>query len=416
MNIIALGFSTHARAALEVFFSTQGRSAWEFVEDYALAEIGIVDLDGPHGRKLLADYRQRFQGPTLVLSVQDPQLSDSTWIRKPVVPAELLAALKSIDRTNPTAAPPVPVPAATIPATAAGAVPQRDSVDTGEADAPAAAPADPVDTAGLPAPAASEAPARAAHSDDRAARDPGRAAGLAVTERRRHPSYGVLDDAMYADPKLRGQFFYDPADYFQGVLKRAIDRSCKTGIPVRIKLDESGSSRHIDIFPKEHKILSDVREYFLRSLSIGKGAGDLATVETLPESEVPGGVSGDARMQNETSLLWKVALWSALGRVPVGTDPERPVRLVYWPNFTRIFIPHHAMQIAVLWSRRPTSLLETARILGIEYRYVFAFYSAAAATGAAEQVPGWKASGEVAKHAVQRGFLGRLLGYLGARD
>jgi len=80
-------------------------------------------------------------------------------------------------------------------------------------------------------------------------------------------------------------------------------------------------------------------------------------------------------------FLWKLALRTSQGRVPAGTDLETPIKLTRWPNFTRYEVTPHALRIAALWAKQPTSLMETAQTLMIPQQYVFAFYSAAYATG-----------------------------------
>ena len=75
---------------------------------------------------------------------------------------------------------------------------------------------------------------------------------------------------------------------------------------------------------------------------------------------------------------------AARGRIPLGTDPSTKVKLKHWPNLTRLQTFPNAMRIASLWSRQPVSLLESATVLGIPQRYVFAFFSAVQVLGLVE--------------------------------
>lgn len=79
-------------------------------------------------------------------------------------------------------------------------------------------------------------------------------------------------------------------------------------------------------------------------------------------------------------FLWKLALRTSRGRIPEGTDLHTPVKLNRWPNFTRCDVTPHALRIAALWAKQPTSLVDTAEQLAIPQQYIFAFYSAAQAT------------------------------------
>ncbi len=47
-----------------------------------------------------------------------------------------------------------------------------------------------------------------------------------------------------------------------------------------------------------------------------------------------------------------------------------------WPTLTRLASIPHALRIAALLYDHPYPLADAARLLGIEQRYVFAFYSA----------------------------------------
>ncbi|MFO1425555.1 MAG: hypothetical protein U1F11_00995 [Steroidobacteraceae bacterium] len=98
---------------------------------------------------------------------------------------------------------------------------------------------------------------------------------------------------------------------------------------------------------------------------------------------------------NAESLLWQSALFSARGRLPEGTPLDEPVVMRCWPNMTRMALFPHAMRIAAVWADGPRSLLETARLLRIPQRHVFAFYSAAHALGYAQAGSG-AAAGEPA--------------------
>lgn len=408
LKIVAVGFSAHAHAALEMLLHKQSVKTCELVSDIDIAHVGIVDLDGFQARQLFEDYRQRFGGPTLVMSVRDPAIEGMLWVAKPAQASTLLAALEStraVAFSEPVAADTSAVAPPADPAPVDDAVEGNEIAANDIAYDEDLSPAD--STPGT---------APVVHPRDRAdSGDTSHAANLAQTERRRHPSYGSFTHASYTDPSQRHLCFYDPREYFQGVLKRAIDLSRSKQQPLRMTcLNDAGKG--LTIFPVQHRIQNEIREHLLRRLSMVSGSDNFVDFRLLHKDTQPTATSLEPRTQTESGLLWKVALWAAMGRIPVGTDPEQPVRLVYWPNFTRIFIPHHAMQIAALWAQRPTSLLETADMLGIERRYVFSFYSAALAIGAVAHAGESQRSATADKRPGQRGLLGRLLNYLGSRD
>lgn len=84
---------------------------------------------------------------------------------------------------------------------------------------------------------------------------------------------------------------------------------------------------------------------------------------------------------NMESFMWLITLWSSRGRLPKGTSLTEPVYLMQWPNLTRLAPIPHAVRIAALLYKQPRTLPDIAQQLGIEQRYVFAFYSACKSIG-----------------------------------
>lgn len=387
LRIMTLGFSSRARTMIEMFVAARPEAQCEFVDVLESAEAGIVDLDGPDAAGLFAECRQQFFGPIIVLSVRQPSHDDVIWVSKPVRPAELIAALETARSQRVVRPPSISAPEVLDALDGVGAKP--DAADSYQVVVKS-------------------------RDEDASSRNTAKAAAMACTERRRHPSYGNLNDEDYAHPERRHKCFYDPGDYFQGALEAALVEAKTHDRPLRIVLD--GVDKGLIIFPNAHRVQCDVREQLLRNICMIPGGSDAIKTEFLADDVAFNFTTPEPRLQYEDSLLWKVALWSSFGRVPLGTEPENPVQLEYWPNFTRIFIPHHSMQIAALWSQRQVSLLETASILDIEYRYVFSVYSAALAIGAVAPATGKGMTSGKAKEPARSGLFKRLLNYLGASN
>ena len=85
------------------------------------------------------------------------------------------------------------------------------------------------------------------------------------------------------------------------------------------------------------------------------------------------------------AFLWKLALWTYGGCLPLGTQLERRVYLRHWPNLTRLHLVPDAMRIAALWNEQPMTLGYTAKALGIPQQHVFNFYCASHTIGLAGQ-------------------------------
>jgi hypothetical protein len=110
-------------------------------------------------------------------------------------------------------------------------------------------------------------------------------------------------------------------------------------------------------------------------------------------------------------LLWRAGLLGAAGRLPEGTDLRAPVYLKHWPNLTRVQRTPHALRIAALWAIRGGGLMETAELLHIPQRHVFAFYNAALAMDLIT-IDGSQVKRSQRRAGRNRGMLTRLLGWL----
>jgi len=83
------------------------------------------------------------------------------------------------------------------------------------------------------------------------------------------------------------------------------------------------------------------------------------------------------------SFMWLISLWTSRGRIPISTKLNQPVYLLQWPNLTRLASTPYSIRIAALLYDQPYPLIEAAKQLGIEQRYVFSFYSACKSIGLA---------------------------------
>lgn len=84
------------------------------------------------------------------------------------------------------------------------------------------------------------------------------------------------------------------------------------------------------------------------------------------------------------AFIWLIALWCSRRRIPQGFDITSPIFLNQWPNLSRLEPIPHAVRIAALIYEQPRTLTDVAKQLGIEQRYVFAFFSACKSIGIAD--------------------------------
>lgn len=123
-------------------------------------------------------------------------------------------------------------------------------------------------------------------------------------------------------------------------------------------------------------------------------------------------------LESYDSFAWRVALWTARGRLPRGCDPRVASRLNSWPNFPRLDEIPHAMRLAAVWTQRCLSPAAAAALLSIPQRYAFAFYVATAELGLMEHQqgdnpePSAPAAAATLSSDPRRGLLKRLLSRL----
>ncbi len=239
---------------------------------------------------------------------------------------------------------------------------------------------------------------------------------MALQERRIHECCGNQENSLYLDPARRADLFFDPAETLFGAMLEAVQLARQTGTPTAV----DGLGHPLVLFPDQRSLYTDMREQYLRPLCVRTRSQTPMTIRAIPIEDTPVAAATDPRLQRLDATLWKVALWTARGRVPHGTSLDAPVSLRAWPNLSRLEVIPGAMQMTALWIAQPTSLLQTAERLAVPYRYVFSFFTACQALGLIEQTT---VADAVAVHspppeqlpakAERRGLFGRMLNKLG---
>ncbi|MCB1875137.1 MAG: hypothetical protein KDH88_04100 [Chromatiales bacterium] len=365
-------------------------------------DIAVVDMDSVWGPELLTEFRQRHPGkPIIALSVMEEHMEGVQVLRKPVRCQPLLDALDGCRRNlgarfmAPRAEQPIVVPAAiSKPAPIANPMPP----------APAPAPA-PITTAEMPRPR--KVPKLGGF--DRVRTKISQAEELSI--RQSHeccgaPGNSALDES---DPRT----FYQPAELLQGVVARALRDADREKMPVRLQLT---GGKTLSVLPRSKVIATDVSDNMLRSLSIVRrdAAGVWGEMLAIPEFHLS--YADGQTMTSIDQVMWKLALWSARGRVPAGTRLDEVVHLKRWPNLTRLLTVPQFARIAALWLHQDVSLRDTSRVLGMESRFVGAFYSACLALDlVASTRPQTVELVEQPKPSAKRGLLGRILRHLSGR-
>lgn len=327
--ITSIGMNERMQNTLRLFFKGACENRCLLV-DKERADACIVDLDSYGGHDLYEAHRQQYPGqPCIILSLNKTEIDGVIFLLKPLNRNDVMEALETL-------------------------IQQLQSKDL-------------KDKLLVPAVKITEPePASNALVSNKSA--------MRLNEQETRLLVGTTADIDLLDPEQIKSVMYDTSNFFQGYLQQAL-------------AEASSNRRNVDMLTPRGVISIIQNGYYLSIQPTEKQLRSLSRVPllhgiTIKFSDIEGdSVTAKSYKINAASIVWKVTLWAARGRVPIGTDLERPIYLKHWPNMTRLTIFPYAMRIAALWVNQPCSLLDTANMLNIPQRYVFSFYSATHALG-----------------------------------
>lgn len=480
IGVAVLGLGDRAKNVLRLFFDNHCRGLCSLV-DHAQAQVTLIDLDAYGGMDLKIKHDNLYPGrPTILMSVNEMKPEGhSLFVRKPLVAKQLLAALNEAkvrldaqktdealhgeqtkgrhlgeDRQQPRQRP-AEDRAARRGVSGAGASAEQPSAAATVASPSRPASARPIPKPGTGSEPGSQPKPAAVVGAEAVARTPVRAASEPAPFGRQLPptptpvppepaeppptaktsstggvaaAAGQIDDDSSVlfvgsapdidpnDPEAVAGAKYCGKLYLQGYLIKA----CHDAEAGRTPMTLTGLWRTIVIDPVTRTISYEVSLSQLRSLCIVPVKVGEVFIETLSSRGDRPDVIDPGRWHKEPldGFLWRIALWTSRGRVPEHCDLRAQVFIKHWPDMTRLQASPHALRIAALWVKRPYGLLQTAKLLGIPQRFVFAFYSAAWAIDLAGQ--GRRQSDQLVETdppppSPRKGLLGRILSRLRGR-
>lgn len=184
------------------------------------------------------------------------------------------------------------------------------------------------------------------------------------------------------DATLNVYKFDDSRTLLRG-LQEGVKRAHESGRVVTVNVADEGE---LAILPRDSLVAISVSAERLLAWARDTDIGDKISVRGLTvdqERLVLGRMEGYKDVLALDAVLWKLALWTARGRLPDGADPGARYYLRCWPNFTRLMVVPHAVRIAALGVTEPMSLIFIADSLEIAPADVFSFYYSAMALGIA---------------------------------
>jgi hypothetical protein len=195
---------------------------------------------------------------------------------------------------------------------------------------------------------------------------------------------GVKDDIDLSSNTISKEIYFDPRDYYLFYVQEAITRAKSENKTMKL----TGLWQTVIICPRFNLVYMTKSDKKLRSFCAAKLNNShkerMLIDETAFSCEELGEIEGEDILKNSSSdnlydlesFLWKVSLWTARGRLPLGTDMNQLFQVQSWPNFTRLVSTPHSFNLTAYWAAKPRSLLDTVSSLGFKQRYIFSLYTA----------------------------------------
>lgn len=313
------------------------------------AQIDIIDADHPSAGEILATRRQQApERPIVLMSLESLKIENTYFVQKPVNAEQLTAVLcKIVSSKKPKQ---VIKPEQPPPPLEKSSEVVKNVVSQVNQDAAS--------------PAQKKQKSRKAFANNE---------GGYTT------FLGTLVDIDFTDPDQLKTASFDAKNHLLSYVLSALKVAIHQG-----KAQQLNSIwKPLLIFPDTRQIWLDADDKQLRVFAGMEQNQTLAGKISLTPIDA---VASRAHLpiekfQDIDVFIWKLAIWTSKGRFPASINPQLPVYLKHWPNFTRLLLTPDAMRIAALLVIDPRTPLQTASVLSIKPQYVFAFISACNSVG-----------------------------------
>ncbi|NOZ54580.1 MAG: hypothetical protein GXP08_15845 [Gammaproteobacteria bacterium] len=375
VRIAALGMEQRTYSTLQLFFHGHCQDSYVLVEEKS-ADISIIDMDGFQAYRMLEEHKKHYPDqPSILISLSDNKAHDAVYVRKPIQLEALSSALRSAKKRlqqQPVAKISVPKISVKEVAEAKASVAKNTAKNTPKLqtadNTPNAVPPVLNDVIHRPKTVVKHAKPGSNHFNQY------RYAADALTE---DTDIELIDTKLAArfnplNPVQVAKFQYQSKQTLQGYFQQAYFMALQKKRNIVLK----GAWRPITILykSKQLRVEKNFRHlYALSGMFFDKSEVSIAVLDNSVDCEP----SIHETVLPAEPFLWKLSMRTSRGRVPVDTNFTAPIKLIRWPNFTRTIVTPHALRIAALWAKRPTSLVDTANYLAIPLQYVFIFYNAA---------------------------------------
>ncbi len=370
LRLVPLAMDDRALKMLGMFLQGPCKNQGVLVSDSS-AEVSVIDLDAFKARKVLEENLKKYpKQPIIALSLTAQDFPNAIFLRKPVqiesmmkVIAEARHRLSSSNDAS-----------------------DESSIKTSEENRTKTVRTNEGSLKTSDESRKNGSPTRV-NSQSRERSNKHKAA-MTLDEKSFKKYIGSVVDIDVHDQAQVKNAYYNPKQYLQGYVQKAVKIALTKNCVLRL----NNGWKPITIFPDTREIGVDTDDKQLRLIcavpikSIGSvdafssGESQSPTITVLEKSDIREKYNPEM-IQSVEPFLWKLALWTSKGRIPVGVNLYNAFFLKRWPNMTRLLGIPHSMRIAAIMVSGPRTLLDITEALGIRQQYVFAFFSAAAAVG-----------------------------------
>ncbi len=367
-KMVAFGVDQRSREMLRMVFAGPGNGMYELAEE-AVATAAIINMDSLGAEELLIKYRERHPSlPTILIAIKRPELelqgdSEFIFVQKPMRVDQLVKALGRLPESLPVSSQPPP--------------------------------------AALSSVKVKQATREAQHSK----RTRNATKILESIERN-----SATQEINFYEKNGDESLYFDASDLLLGYLLQARNQAFSSNQPVRIEDQLVGGLKPITLLPQSAEVVTSMTDDDLKSLCFVKLDNAVNIRPFIPEQS--GAIDVSAEKQSLDSFIWKVAIWTSNGRVPVGTQVAANTSLKQWPNFTRLMMTPNALRISALWNDMPYSPLLVSKVLKVPVQHVFSFYTAAHAIGLLNTELQNKSTSVTVKKHQHRSLFKRILSHI----
>lgn len=350
IKVALYGMDPRSYKTLALYLKGPCRGIAEVVADQD-AQIDIIDADYPTAGDILDRCRQQNPDrPIVLLSLQTLKIADTHFIQKPVTVEKLTAVLTRL-----------------IPPKKQ--LPETEPLNKGTSIAVHDQTVQPQPQAIIP---------------DRMSKPVEKKRSVFETNEGGYTAFlGHVSDIDFSDPSKLSNASFDPKRYLLSYVLSAYKVATHQGCAQQL----NSMWKPLLIFPEARKIWLDADDKQLRVFAGMEQTKLFASNISLTPigQDISQFERASDKFQDMDAFIWKLSLWSSKGRFPEYIDPNSPVFLKNWPNFTRLMLIPEAMRMAALLINSPRAPLEMVQVLHIRPQYVFAFISACHSLGILEK-------------------------------